>query len=561
MLKMPKMGDAIMPDLGDSNPTEKHKNASFAAHPLTRKQPQAAAAAAAQFSNASASSPSAGGPGRGASEIRRMLAQQNELAAEIRANLTQQKRPASEISSITTMPTALSGKEKEGADRMEIPNLEMPKIQMPAIPGISPVWMHACGSVYVSVYLCVYTGTCMYVHIHTCIYTCICMTYIHVCIHIRAYVCIYTQPPRESKGLDVDEIALEESHKEAEAERIDEAKNAMRKSLVEAQRGRMSTPSEISNTVTSPAALRGDEQEGCGQSKDEGDIRRLRVFGSKFGVHGHELDQEATKRDKAMAVVSFLKDLGQRLVFIIPALMKGRRDNTLYLYLFDLALLFFFWLKQRYCPGSLYNHLHVLLKGKKLKPMFVSIRSRRFSGTKKAIVGVSAIASVAQVVRSVADIWCFFNSETPWKKRPKDDIVYMCIEAAGVVLGALKTLVAVVATVIFWGFAIITYFRFILSAILAYLMCKARSNLSTQQARQRAGVDQRNMFQKVGGIFSSEYSRDAVNQRNVESAQWAVNRLSAPEGGKQFMGFSIPDLGSNAGTCMYNFWALIWESL
>jgi len=93
------------------------------------------------------------------------------------------------------------------------------------------------------------------------------------------------------------------------------------------------------------------------------------------------------------------------------------------------------------------------------------------------------------------------------------------------------------------------------------LMCKARSNLSTQQARQRAGVDQRNMFQKVGGIFSSEYSRDAVNQRNVESAQWAVNRLSAPEGGKQFMGFSIPDLGSNAGTCMYNFWALIWESL
>jgi len=387
------------------------------------------------------------------------------------------------------------------------------------------------------------------------------MTYIHVCIHIRAYVCIYTQPPRESKGLDVDEIALEESHKEAEAERIDEAKNAMRKSLVEAQRGRMSTPSEISNTVTSPAALRGEEQEGCGHSKDEGDIRRLRVFGSKFGVHGHELDQEATKRDKAMAVVSFLKDLGQRLVFIIPALMKGRRDNTLYLYLFDLALLFFFWLKQRYCPGSLYNHLHVLLKGKKLKPMFVSIRSRRFSGTKKAIVGVSAIASVAQVVRSVADIWCFFNSETPWRKRPKDDIAYMCIEAAGVVLGALKTLVAVVATVIFWGFAIITYFRFILSAILAFLMCKARSNLSTQQARQRAGVDQRNMFQKVGGIFSSEYSRDAVNQRNVESAQWAVNRLSAPEGGKQFMGFSIPDLGSNAGTCMYNFWALIWESL
>ena len=112
------LGDVIMPDLCDSNPAEEHKNASFAAHPLTGKQPPAAAAA--QLSNASASSPSAGGPGRGASEIRRMLAQQNEHAAEIRAKLAQQKRPASEISSTTTMPTALSAKDKEGADRIQV---------------------------------------------------------------------------------------------------------------------------------------------------------------------------------------------------------------------------------------------------------------------------------------------------------------------------------------------------------------------------------------------------------------------------------------------------------
>ena len=114
------LGDVIMPDLRDSNPIEEHKNASFAAHTLTRNQTPAAAAEAAQLSNASASSPSAGGPGRGASEIRRMLAQQNELAAEIRANLTQQKRPASEISSTTTMPTALSAKGKKGADRIQV---------------------------------------------------------------------------------------------------------------------------------------------------------------------------------------------------------------------------------------------------------------------------------------------------------------------------------------------------------------------------------------------------------------------------------------------------------
>ena len=159
------LGDVIMPDLCDSNPAEEHKNASFAAHPLTGKQPPAAAAA--QLSNASASSPSTGGPGRGASEIRRMLVRASpspgrgispapgsaeqrgleikailagatptessrartsnpvvgstdQLTSEIRATLAQQKRPASEISSTTTMPTALSAKGKKGADRIQV---------------------------------------------------------------------------------------------------------------------------------------------------------------------------------------------------------------------------------------------------------------------------------------------------------------------------------------------------------------------------------------------------------------------------------------------------------
>ena len=153
------LGDVIMPDLCDSNPAEEHKNASFAAHPLTGKQPPAAAAA--QLSNASASSPSTGGPGRGASEIRRMLVRASpspgrgispapgsaeqrgleikailagatprtsnpvvgstdQLTSEIRATLAQQKRPASEISSTTTMSTALSAKGKKGADRIQV---------------------------------------------------------------------------------------------------------------------------------------------------------------------------------------------------------------------------------------------------------------------------------------------------------------------------------------------------------------------------------------------------------------------------------------------------------
>ena len=126
-------------------------------------------------------------------------------------------------------------------------------------------------------------------------------------------------------------IDVEGSHKEAQAAQIHEVKIALGNSDEEAQAALISAPSEISSIVTSPAALRGEEQEGIGESKDEGDFRRMRVFGSKFGVDGQELDEEATKLDKAWAVVGFLMDLGQRLVFIIPALLKGRKDNTLYL--------------------------------------------------------------------------------------------------------------------------------------------------------------------------------------------------------------------------------------
>jgi len=91
-------------------------------------------------------------------------------------------------------------------------------------------------------------------------------------------------------------------------------------------------------------------------------------------------------------------------------------------------------------------------------------------------------------------------------------------------------------------------------------LCQAKSNLRTQQSHLRQGVDQRDIFQKVGGFFSSYYSKNSVNRRKVENAKREVESLSSA-GGKKCCGFSIPDLGSNAGTYMYDFWALIWESL
>jgi hypothetical protein len=276
-----------------------------------------------------------------------------------------------------------------------------------------------------------------------------------------------------------------------------------------------------------------------------------------------ELDEDTSTWDKTMAVGGFLYELYKRLIFIIPKLIKGvclTEEKTLWLYSFDLVLLCYFAVKQRYCPGCLYNDLHVLIKGKNLKPLFVSKRTRRFSGTKKLIVGVSAIATVVQVVEAISELYCFFTAETPWHEKPPQDITLTFASVAGVLASALTTLVAMVATVTFCCFGMVAFVRFYLAALIVCLLCQAKSNLRTQQSHLRQGVDQRHILQKVGGFFSSYYSKDSVNRRKVENAEREVEGLSSA-GGKKCWGFSIPDLGSNAGTCMYDFWSLIWESL
>jgi len=127
------------------------------------------------------------------------------------------------------------------------------------------------------------------------------------------------------------------------------------------------------------------------------------------------LEETASRFDKCMAFVSFLSDLGSRAAFIVPALLKGGTASFgLYLYAIDLLLLACYAYKgvyqeARYCPGCLYNNLHVLIKGKTLNPYFVSIKTKRFSATKKFIVGIASIATLVNVVEGVSDIWCAWD--------------------------------------------------------------------------------------------------------------------------------------------------------
>ena len=205
----------------------------------------------------------------------------------------------------------------------------------------------------------------------------------------------------------------------------------------------------------------------------------------------------------------------------------------------------------------MYNNLHVILTRRKLEPQFVSIKSMRFSGTNKLIVGVSSISTIVQEFETITLIWCYFKSEK------RGDVLDVARQVVAVLLNLPQTLVAVVAVIVFYGFVMLMYFKFYLSCCCqgSCALSRAKDELSHQQDNLERGVDRRNIFQRAGSMVSNRYSKDAVNQRNVQSAHGKVSVLRSAVGGKQCFGMEIPDLGSNAGTCGYNFWALIWESL
>ena len=95
-----------------------------------------------------------------------------------------------------------------------------------------------------------------------------------------------------------------------------------------------------------------------------------------------------------------------------------------------------------------------------------------------------------QVEESIKTVYCFFRADTEWHKAP-------VAEAFGILINGVKPLVAIVATVVFSGFAIVVY----LKAVIGCMLCQAKGNLRKQQSRLEHHVDQRHIFQKVSGIF------------------------------------------------------------
>jgi hypothetical protein len=275
-------------------------------------------------------------------------------------------------------------------------------------------------------------------------------------------------------------------------------------------------------------------------------------------------ERDAEKKDKFFAALDIVTQLGGRLVFIVPAVLRSSEPGTQSilpaLYFLDFVLLLYFGSKKRYCPGCLYNPIHVFRAGKKFEGKFVT-KSRRFSATKKLIVGVTSIATLSNVVSSISDIMCI-GSLSSFMALPWDDRIPTILEGIGIVMALPKTLVAVPACAFFLGYFLWAYLKFYLNLLFSVAMCQAKSKLQQQQQAQQAGKDQRHMFQRIGSLFSNSYSKDSVNAKKVAATQRQLEVLTAGANSKkQCCGIQIPDLGSNAGTWWFGMWALIWEKM
>ena len=165
-----------------------------------------------------------------------------------------------------------------------------------------------------------------------------------------------------------------------------------------------------------------------------------------------ELEEHATDKDKMISLIGFLFGLGQRLIFIVPAVLEDEPSGTIYIYFFDILVAIYYGIRQRYCPGSMYNDIHVFLTGRKFKKMFFS-KSGKFSGWKKLILGLGAGATIIQSMETISRIICFFDLQpgSPGYQKKLSKAIYGGI---GVLVNLNKTLVALVASVVFLGFMI-----------------------------------------------------------------------------------------------------------
>jgi hypothetical protein len=127
----------------------------------------------------------------------------------------------------------------------------------------------------------------------------------------------------------------------------------------------------------------------CTDGIDEGEIGVIAQFVltryCESALQGSEEEAKAAKARvaKRFAAFSLLKKLGLKLILLVPLVLQGNWVPVGF-FAIDVWVLIYCGATGAYCPGSLYNDVHVLANGKRFVRVY---RWKRFSLWMKFFVG------------------------------------------------------------------------------------------------------------------------------------------------------------------------------
>ncbi len=143
---------------------------------------------------------------------------------------------------------------------------------------------------------------------------------------------------------------------------------------------------------------------------DDGEIGVLAQLALPYFVQsaldGAESEEDARRGRIRLASLaacaSLIKKLGLKLVLVVPLVLQ-RNWVPVGFFAIDVAVVFYFWYEGAYCPGSLYNELHVLITRRRFVKAFLW---RRFSLWMKFFVGVQGYSAVLGTAAQLATFTC-----------------------------------------------------------------------------------------------------------------------------------------------------------
>lgn len=98
------------------------------------------------------------------------------------------------------------------------------------------------------------------------------------------------------------------------------------------------------------------------------------------------------------------------------------------------------------------------------------------------MIGINSIAVITNSSASFLEVFCFFqDADVPWNQQPPLEIGLKIGAAVGILVNLPKLTVSLVASALFYSFAVVAYVRFYIAAFLSMMRCQAQMELSQQE--------------------------------------------------------------------------------